>query len=90
MEIESHTHLELTLSSKFSWKNHILNMYANVSKALNVLEILKYKLNIATFNSLYKSNIRPLMEYSDVIWYGMDVVKVKLIFWKLFNMKQLV
>ena len=41
-----------------------------VSKALNVLKTLKYKHNRATLNSLYKSNIRPLMEYADVIWDG--------------------
>ena len=44
--VESHTHLGLTLSSIFSWKIHILNTYANVSKALNVLKTLKYKLNL--------------------------------------------
>lgn len=45
-------------------------MYANVSKALNVLKTLKYKLNRASLNSLYKSHVRPLMEYADVIWDG--------------------
>ena len=51
-----------------SWQCHIQNIYEKASKRLNVLKSLKYKLNRSTLSCLYKSLIRPLMEYGDVIW----------------------
>ena len=38
------------------------------SKRLNMLKSLKYRVNRSTLVCLYKSLIRPLMEYGDVIW----------------------
>ena len=40
---------------------------------MNVLKKVKYKLNRSTLISLYKSLIRPLLEYADVIWDGCSV-----------------
>ena len=40
---------------------------------MNVLKSVKYKLNRSTLISLYKSLIRPLLEYADVIWDGCNV-----------------
>lgn len=37
---------------------------------MNMFKGLKYKLNRYTLIVLYKSLIRPLMEYADVIWDG--------------------
>jgi hypothetical protein len=35
-----------------------------------MLKGLKYKLNRETLNTLYKSLVRPMMEYADVLWDG--------------------
>lgn len=69
-EVRSHTHLGLTLSDNLSWKEHILAIHEKASKALNVFKGLKFKLNRSTLIVLYKSLIRPLMEYGDIIWDG--------------------
>ena len=37
---------------------------------LNIRKGLKYIINRETLNKLYKSLIRPLMEYGDVLWDG--------------------
>ena len=67
-EVEKHTHLGLTLQSNMSWECHIQNIFEKASKRLNLLKLLKYKINRSTLVCLYKSLIRPLMEYGDVIW----------------------
>ena len=51
-----------------SWRCHIQYIFEKASKRLNILKLLKYKLNRSTLVCLYKSLIRPLMEYGDVIW----------------------
>jgi hypothetical protein len=43
-------------------------LHKKASKMMNVLKSVKYKLHRSTLISLYKSFIRPLMEYADVIW----------------------
>ena len=54
--------------SNMSWQCHIQNIFEKASKRLNMLRFLKYKLNRSTLSCLYKSLVRPLMEYGDVIW----------------------
>ena len=67
-DVESHTHLGLTLQSNMSWrKQHILQVYEK-TKRLNMLKFVTYKLDRSILTSLYKSLIRPLLEYGDVIW----------------------
>ena len=69
-EVTSHTHLGLTLIPNLSWSQHIFGMHKKASKKLNVLKSMKYRLDRSTLISLYKSLIRPVMEYADVIWDG--------------------
>ena len=67
-DAESHTHLGLTLQSSMSGKNHIVCVYEEASKRLNMLKFVTYIFDRSILTSLYKSLIRPLMEYGDVIW----------------------
>ena len=70
VDVFQHNHLGLTLSSNLSWKAHILKVYEKACKRLNLLKGLKYIVHRETLNRLYKSLIRPLMEYGDVLWDG--------------------
>ena len=67
-EVEKYTHLGLVFQNNMLWWSHIQNIIEKVSKRLNTLKLLKYKVNRSTLTCLYKSMIRPLMEYGDVIW----------------------
>ena len=69
-EVSHHTHLGVTLSSNLSWREHILNIYEKASKRLNVLKGIKYQVGRDTLRALYKTLVRPLMEYADVMWNG--------------------
>ena len=51
-----------------SWSNHIVQVYEKATKRLNMLEFVTYKVDRFILTSLYKSLIKPLMEYGDVIW----------------------
>jgi hypothetical protein len=66
--VNTHNHLGVTLSSNMSWRTHVLNIHDKASKRLNLLKGLKFKINRNTLGKLYKSLIRPLMEYADVVW----------------------
>ena len=67
-DVECHTHLGLTLQSNMSRRNHKVKMYKKASKRLNMLKFVKYKVDRSTSTCLYKTLIRPLIEYGDVIW----------------------
>ena len=67
-DVESHTHLGLTLQSSMSWRKHIVRVFEKASKRLNMLKFVRFKVDCSILTSLYKSLIIPLMEYGDVIW----------------------
>ena len=43
-------------------------MYEKAAKRLNMVKLVSYKVGRSTLRSLYKSLIRPPVEYGDVIW----------------------
>ena len=59
--------MRVTLTSNLSWKPHILNIYEKASKRLNFLRGLKFKISREVLDKLYKSLIRPIIEYTDVL-----------------------
>jgi len=48
----------------------LLEVYEKACKKLTLLKGLKFKVNRNTLSLLYKSLIRPVMEYADVLWDG--------------------
>ena len=66
--IDSHKHLGLELNSKLTWKNHIDSITTTADKKLNLLTHLKYTLDRQTLLIMYKSFIRPSLEYGNIIW----------------------
>jgi hypothetical protein len=67
-EVNIHTHLGLVFQNNISWNSHVFSMYEKASKRLNLLKSLRFKMNRSTLACLYKSLIRPIMEYGDLIW----------------------
>ena len=65
---QSHKHLGLTFSSNLSWGRHIEEILVKANKRLDVLRGLKWQLDRKTLEILYKSYIRPILEYGDVVW----------------------
>lgn len=67
-EVNYHKHLGLYLSSDCSWHQHIDYIKEKAWFRINIMRKLKYKLDRKSLETIYVTFIRPLLEYSDVIW----------------------
>ena len=63
----SQKHLGLLLDEKLDFKEHAKAFIDKASKGINVLMKLKYQIPSHSLVSLYKSFIRSIIEYADVI-----------------------
>ena len=70
IEVSQHTHLGVVLCNNLSWRAHIFKIYEKASKRLNMLKGIKFKVDRTILRKLYKSLVRPLIEYADVLWEG--------------------
>jgi hypothetical protein len=66
--VTQHKHLGLTISKDLSWKAHIEQITDKANRRLGILRSLKYKLNRSSLETIYKSLIRPILEYGDIVW----------------------
>ena len=66
--VSCHKHLGLWIDNKFTWSVHVEQICATASKRINMMLSLKYKLPRYTLETIYMSFIRPVFEYSDVVF----------------------
>ena len=66
----SFKHLGLMLDSKLTWKNHVEYITKKANKSLSSIHRLKSKLPSKILLTAYKSMVRPIVEYADVVWSG--------------------
>ena len=66
--INDHKHLGLTLSSDGSWKTHLNSTLIKAWSRVNILRKFKFILDRKSLEKLYFSFIRPILEYSDIVW----------------------
>lgn len=71
---QNHKHLGITLSDDAKWTSHINDMIKNITKHLNMLRKVKYRLSGYNIFKLYTVFIRPLFEYSCEVWDNCGVV----------------
>ena len=67
-EVNSHTHLGLTLSSDGKWEKQITNMISKTNYILAALRKLKNSLDRHTLSRICTSYIRSTMEYASIVW----------------------
>ena len=68
--VENHKHLGLTLSYNGQWHSHIETILSSAYKMLGVMRKLKYRFTRQALNQMYVSYVRPLLEYSSIVWDG--------------------
>ena len=68
--VSTHKHLGLTISKDLTWNVHINSIVTKSLTRVNLLKRLKYILDRKTLDILYKSFIRPLLEYGSIVWDG--------------------
>ena len=67
-DVKYHKHLGVTISNDGSWNKHVELVIDKAYSRLNILRMLKFRLDRLSFEKLYLSFIRPLLEYGDVVW----------------------
>ena len=66
--VEHHKHLGLTFSHDGKWPEHIQLLSCSASKVLGMMRKIKFSLNRKSLNQIYLSFLRPILEYSSIIW----------------------
>lgn len=66
--IESHRHLGVSFNTDAKWNVHIENIVSSVSKRINILRKLKFKISRSNLEKLYLVYIRPIFEYASEVW----------------------
>jgi hypothetical protein len=69
-EVTTHKHLGLTFNNTLTWTDHIGNLVTKASRCVGLLKRLSRDVPRQRIEILYKSMIRPLLEYADVIYDG--------------------
>ena len=68
--VSSHCHLGIWLTESMSWDKQIIEINKKSAKSINLLKRLSYVLDRKTKLFLYKSYIRPLLEYNTCLYDG--------------------
>jgi hypothetical protein len=67
-KVNHHKHLGVYLSDNLGWKKNTEEIAKKANRCLGILRPLKFILDRASLETLYKSFIRPILEYADIIW----------------------
>ena len=62
--------LGISISSDFSWKNHLTSLAKTASQKLGVLNRLRGFFSPAQLLALYRGTVRPCIEYCSHVWGG--------------------
>ena len=65
---KSHKHLGVTFNSNGKWNNHINEIYTKACRRINILRLMKHKLDRKSLEQLYIGFIRPILEYGRIVW----------------------
>ncbi len=67
-ETSTHKHLGLTINNKMTWDDHIDRTCAEANKRLTIIKRLPKNVTQLTKIHIYKTFIRPILEYSAIIF----------------------
>ena len=76
-EVKSHKHLGMTLSNELSWNDHIDDLLNRAGKGIDIMSYLKYRIVRFTLEIMYKSYIRPIIEFGDAIMSNMNEQQIQ-------------
>ena len=66
--VKEHKHLGILLSNDGAWQAHIESILSKAWRRVNILRKFKFILDRKSLEKLYFSFIRPILEYSDIVW----------------------
>ena len=68
--VENHKDLGITFSCNGQWMTYIETIINAAYRTLGIMKKLKYSFSRQALNQMYISYIRPLLEYSSILWDG--------------------
>ena len=71
-QVHSHTHLGLTFDTKLTWKKHVERINKKALHRLGNIRRIRYLIPRLTSLNLYKTLVRPILEYADVVFDNMS------------------
>ena len=71
-KVSHHKHLGIHLSDNLGWKKNTEEIAKKANRCLGILRPLKFILDRASLETLYKSFVRPILEYADIVWDSPD------------------
>ena len=74
-----HKHLGLTFSNSGTWDEHVKSISEKSWSRLHLLRALKFRVSRKSLEKMYFAYIRPLLEYSDVVWDNCSLESKKLL-----------
>ena len=66
--VDHHKHLSVTLRHDTNWHEHINSILSSAAKNLGMMRKLKYSIGRKSLNQIHRSFLRPVLEYSAVVW----------------------
>ena len=67
-EVDFHKYLGITLSKNLSWGQHITEIVKKANRRLDVMTRMRRYLPRSCLEVLYKTMIRPILDYGDIIY----------------------
>jgi hypothetical protein len=68
LEVKVHKHLGVHISNDGTWHHHIEYIKNKAWQRVNIMRKLKYNLDRKSLEVIYTSFIRPILEYSNILW----------------------
>ena len=68
--VGDHRHLGITLTSDSNWSSDVQSLVSMASKRSGLLRLMPHQLPRAVTIRLFKSFVRPTMEYASAVWHG--------------------
>ena len=69
LRTNAHKHLGITLDSKLTFSDHIIQKIKFANKYIGMLKFLSRYLPVSTLTQIYKMFVRPHLDYGDVIYH---------------------
>jgi hypothetical protein len=69
-EVQTHKHLGLTFNTNLNWNDHIDNLVSKANRCIGLLRRINRDVPRECLEILYKSMIRPILEYCDIVYDG--------------------
>ena len=72
-QVNEHKHLGLTLNSKLTFTNHVVENIAKARKGVGVIKYLSSYVPIKNLDQIYKMHVRPHLDFCDVIYHKPEI-----------------